>query len=104
MIKKYKISDNDYKVPQKRANKFKIFHKDYKVKKCAISQSKDGLIFPKHFLPNGPFTKTKPCSEKVIEVLMEERKPHKSGPQVDRASKLNFPINYMLTQNIEQVK
>ena len=33
MIKKYKISDNDYKVPQKRANKFKIFHKDYKVHK-----------------------------------------------------------------------
>ena len=33
MIKKYKISDNDYKVPQKRANKLKFFDKDYKIHK-----------------------------------------------------------------------
>ena len=58
----------------------------------------------RYILPNGLFTKTKHCFEKVIEVLMEERKPHKSGPQVDRTSKFNFPIKYMLTQNIEQVK
>ena len=58
------------------------------------------LYKTRYFLPNGPFTKTKPCSEKVIEVLMEERKPHKSGPQVDITSKFNLSLNKLNEKNI----